>query len=123
MYSNGIDNIYPIGNIRRGACMSRTRRPDLTRLPAAPQDAAARGVRVVTPKDVGDVVRVAREHTFGRQVDATRRLGVSLSMLGGLERGEGGSQLDLTMRVLTDLGFDVVLVPRDPSRSARGDDA
>lgn len=103
--------------------MSRTKSPDLSHLPAAPRDTAARGVRVFTPKDVGDVVRVARERTLGRQVDATRRLGVSLSMLGGLERGEGGSQLDLTMRVLTDLGFDVVLVPRDPSQSVRGDEA
>lgn len=102
--------------------MRRTK-PDLSQLPAAPLDTAARGVRVFSPKDVGDVVRVARERILGRQVDATRRLGVSLSMLGGLERGEGGSQLDLTMRVLTDLGFDVVLVPRDPSQSARGGDA
>jgi hypothetical protein len=86
-------------------------------------DASARGARVLTPKDVGDVVRVARERALGRQGDAARRLGVSLSMLGGLERGEGGSQLDLTLRVLTDLGFDVVLVPRDPSLSIRGVDA
>jgi hypothetical protein len=103
--------------------MPRRKKPDLSQLPAAPLDAAARGVRVFTPKDVGDVVRRARERIFGRQIDATKRLGVSLSMLGGLERGEGGSQLDLTMRVLTDLGFDVILVPRDPSQSARGDDA
>lgn len=103
--------------------MSRTKKPDLTQLAAAPPDAAARGVRVLSPKDVGDVVRVARERLLGRQVDATRRLGVSRSMLGGLERGEGGSQLDLTLRVLTDLGLDVVLVPRDPSHSVRGNDA
>lgn len=101
--------------------MPRTRAPDLNQLPAPPHDAAMRGVRVFTPKDVGDVVRVGRERMLGRQVDATRRLGVSLSMLGGLERGEGGSQLDLTMRVLADLGFDLVLVPRDPSQSLRGD--
>ena len=43
-------------------------------------------------------------------------------MLGGLERGEGGSQLDLTLRILTDLGLDVVLVPRDPSQTLRGDE-
>ena len=103
--------------------MPRTKQPDLTQLAKAPTDAAARGVRVFTPKDVGDVVRVARQRALGRQVDATQRLGVSRSMLGGLERGEGGSQLDLTLRVLTDLGFDVVLVPRDPSHSVRGDDA
>ena len=101
--------------------MPRSKQPDLSHLAKAPADSAIRGVRVFTPKDVGDVVRVARARTLGTQVDATRRLGVSRSMLGGLERGEGGSQLDLTLRVLTDLGFDVVLVPRDPSRSARGD--
>jgi hypothetical protein len=38
-------------------------------------------------------------------------------MLGDLERGTGGSQLNLTLGVLADLGFDVVLVPRDPKRS------
>lgn len=103
--------------------MSRSKKPDLSQLAAAPMDAATRGVRVFTPKDVGDVVRVARERTLGHQVDASRRLGVSRSMLGGLERGEGGSQLDLTLRVLTDLGFDVVLVPRDPSQSVRGEEA
>ncbi|CAN5420923.1 hypothetical protein BH09GEM1_BH09GEM1_29740 [soil metagenome] len=103
--------------------MPRSKKPDLTLLVNAPSDAATRGVRVFTPKDVGDVVRVAREKTLGRQVDATRRLGVSRTMLSGLERGEGGSQLDLTLRILTDLGFDVVLVPRDPSHSVRGDDA
>lgn len=102
--------------------MPRAKRPDLSQLAPAPRDTAVRGVRVLTPKDVGDVVRVTRERALGRQVDATRRLGVSLSMLGGLERGEGGSQLDLTLRVLTDLGLDVVLVPRDPLQSVRGDD-
>ena len=101
--------------------MPRSKQPDLNRLAKPPSDTAARGVRVVTPQDVGDVVRVARTRTLGRQVDAMHRLGVSRSMLGGLERGEGGSQLDLTLRILTDLGFDVVLVPRDPARSARGD--
>jgi hypothetical protein len=100
--------------------MPRSKKPDLTQLAKAPADAATHGVRVFTPKDVGDVVRVAREATLGRQVDATRRLGVSRTMLSGLERGEGGSQLDLTLRILTDLGFDIVLVRRDPSKPVRG---
>ena len=103
--------------------MPRTKQPNLNELAAAaPSDTASRGVRVLTPKDVGDVVRVARTRKFGRRADAIRRLGVSLSMLGGLERGEGGSQLDLTLRILTDLGLDVVLVPRDPSQILRGDE-
>ena len=99
--------------------MPRPKPPDLALLAQAPADAATRGVRVLTPRDVGDVVRAARAWALGRQEDATRRLGVSRSMLGGLERGEGGSQLDLTLRVLTDLGLDVVLVPRDPAFSLR----
>lgn len=103
--------------------MPRPRPADLTQLPKPPADAAKRGVRVLTPKDVGDVVRVARARALGRQVDATRRLGVSRSMLGGLERGEGGSQLDLTLQILTDLGLDVVLIPRDPTFSFQDEDA
>lgn len=99
--------------------MPRSKAPDLTQLSRAPADAGSRGIRVLSPKDVGDVVRVARERTLGRQVDATHRLGVSLSLLGGLERGEGGTQLDHTLRILTDLGLDVVLVPRDPANALR----
>lgn len=99
--------------------MSRVKAPDLTHLESAPADATARGVRVLSAQDVGQVVRVARMRKLGRQLDATTRLGVSRSMLGGLERGEGGTQLDLTLRVLADLGFDVVLVPRDPANSVR----
>ncbi len=99
--------------------MPRSKRPNLSDLADAPPDSASRGVRVHDPKDIGNVVRVAREQLLGRQVDATHRLGVSRTMLGALERGEGGSQLDLTMRILTDLGFDIVLVPRDPSHSVR----
>ncbi|MBI3568515.1 MAG: transcriptional regulator [Gemmatimonadetes bacterium] len=73
----------------------------------------------MSPTDVGDVVRTVRADTLGRQVDAASRLGVSVSMLGDLERGAGGSQLDLTLQVLADLGLDVVLVPRDAARSLR----
>lgn len=74
---------------------------------------------MLTAKDLGDVVRVARERCLGRQSDASQHLGVSRSMLGGLERGEGGSQLDLTLRILDEIGLDVVLVPRDGSPSVR----
>ncbi len=100
--------------------MPRQKPPNLARLRKAPADTGKRGVCVLTPKDVGDVVRVARARTLGKQADAAQRLGVSRTMLGGLERGEGGSQLNLTLSVLADLGFDLVLVPRDPSRAVRG---
>ncbi len=97
--------------------MPRQSQPDLTQLRKPASDTSERGLCVVTPKDVAEVVRSARARTLGRQVDAAARLGVSSTMLSGLERGTGGSQLNLTLAVLADLGFDVVLVPRDPARS------
>ena len=99
--------------------MSRRKQPDLNELQPAPHDAAQRGVRVLSPHDVGEVVRWARAEKLGTQDEAVRRLGVSRTMLGQLERGDGGSQLNLTLGVLADLGLDVVLVPRDPTRSVR----
>lgn len=100
--------------------MPRPRALDLTRLDPPPTDAAvARGARVVTPEEVGTVVRFARARALGRQRDAALRLGVSRGMLSGFEQGLGGTQLDLALRVLADLGLDVVLVPRDPAVSLR----
>lgn len=110
---------FEVRSVRRTEKMPRVTQPDLAHLDRAPVETATLGVRVLSAKDVGDVVRVARLRYLGRQIDATERLGVSRSMLGGLERGEGGSQLDLTLRVLTDLGIDVVLVPRDSTRPLR----
>lgn len=101
--------------------MPRQSKPDLTQLRRPASDAAKRGLCVVTPKDVAEVVRLARAQTLGRQVDAAARLGVSSTMLSGLERGAGGSQLDLTLGILTDLGFDVVLVPRDPAQTLQSE--
>lgn len=103
--------------------MGRRTQPDFAPLRQPPVDAARRGVCVSSPQDVGDVVRVARARLLGRQVDAAPRLGVSVGMLGSLERGDGGSGLNLTLGVLADLGFDVVLVPRDPARSLQDDSA
>lgn len=97
--------------------MGRRKAPVLDQLRLPSPDTARRGLCVVSPTDVGDVVRLSRGQHLGRQDAAARRLGVSLTMLGDLERGTGGSQLNLTLGVLADLGFDVVLVPRDPERS------
>lgn len=97
--------------------MGQRKAPVLDQMRLPSPDTARRGLCVVSPTDVGDVVRLARARHFGRQDAAARRLGVSLTMLGDLERGTGGSQLNLTLGVLADLGFDVVLVPRDPARS------
>lgn len=100
--------------------MSRQTAPDLTRLDPPPAaSAVARGARVVTPAEVGTVVRVARARALGRQREAALRLGVSRGMLSNFELGQGGTQLDLALRILADLGLDVVLVPRDPTLSLR----
>ena len=40
-------------------------------------------------------------------------------MLSDFEQGHGGTQLQLALRVLADLGLDVVLVPRDARVSLR----
>jgi len=100
--------------------MPRITTPDLTRLDPPPTAAAvARGVRVVTPDEVGSVVRVVRARALGLQREAALKLGVSRGMLSDLEQGLGGTQLNLALRVLADLGLDVVLVPRDPALSLR----
>jgi hypothetical protein len=97
--------------------MPRRKQPEFDRFDKPPIDTAARGLRVHSPAEIADVIRIARARQLGRQVDAARRLGVSAAMLSGLERGSGGSQLNLTLGILSDLGLDVVLVPRDPARS------
>jgi hypothetical protein len=44
-------------------------------------------------------------------------LGVTRRLLAELERGERGVRLDKALDLLAGMGFDVVLVPRDPSVS------
>jgi hypothetical protein len=99
--------------------MPRTKTPDLSGFDRAPADASRRGVRVLTTQELGDAVRVARLQRFGRREDATSQLGVSPRMLGALERGNAGAKIEALLHLLTDLGLDVVLVPRDPHRSLR----
>lgn len=100
--------------------MPRTRAPDLTKLDPPPAaESVARGARVVTPEEVGTVVRAMRARMLGHQKEAADRLGVSRGMLSDFEQGHGGTQLQLALRVLADLGLDVVLVPRDARVSLR----
>jgi HTH-type transcriptional regulator/antitoxin HipB len=100
--------------------MSRRSPADLTRLQPPPADTGARGVRVVTLSDLGDVVRSERALRLGRQAETAERLGLGLGTLAALERGDRGVRMDTVLRVLADLGLDVVVVPRDRDRSLRG---
>lgn len=97
--------------------MPRRKAPSLEHLRHPALDTALRGLCVTTPEDLGDIVRVARQRHMGRQKDAAPRFGVSVDALGALERGEGGTNLEAAMAILADLGFDIVLVPRDETYS------
>jgi predicted transcriptional regulator len=82
-----------------------------------PLDAARRGGVVLSLSQVGSVVRWWRTQ-HGRSLEvAAGMLGVTRRLLAELERGERGVRLDGALDLLAGMGFDVVLVPRDPSLS------
>jgi predicted transcriptional regulator len=82
-----------------------------------PHDAAVRGGVVLTLAELGRVARWWRTR-HGRPLrDAAGMLGVTHRLLAELERGERGVRLDKALDLLAGMGFDVVLVPRDPSVS------
>lgn len=82
-----------------------------------PHDAAARGAVVLTLSEVGRVVRWWRTRHRRPLGDTAGMLGVTRRLLAELERGERGVRLDRALDLLAGMGFDVVLVPRDPSVS------
>lgn len=86
-------------------------------LDPAPNDASARGAVVLTLSEVGRVARWWRTRQRRPLGDAAGMLGVTRRLLAELERGERGVRLDKALNLLAGMGFDVVLVPRDPSVS------
>lgn len=86
-------------------------------LDPAPHDAVARGGVVLTLQEVGGVARWWRTRSRRPLGDAAGMLGVTRRLLAELERGERGVRLDKALDLLAGMGFDVVLVPRDPSVS------
>jgi predicted transcriptional regulator len=92
-------------------------------LDPAPQDAAARGAVVLTLREVGKVARWWRTRHRRPLGDAAGMLGVTRRLLAELERGERGVRLDRALDLLAGMGFDVVLVPRDPSVSLQPTEA
>ena len=82
-----------------------------------PHDVAARGAVVLTLAEMGRVVRWWRTQHRRPLGDAAGMLGVTRRLLAELERGERGVRLDKALDLLAGMGFDVVLVPRDPSLS------
>lgn len=89
----------------------------LPQLDPAPHDAAKRGGVVLTRSEVGRVTRWWRTNRRTNLRDAAGMLGVTHRLLAELERGERSVGLDKALDLLAGMGFDVVLVPRDPSLS------
>jgi HTH-type transcriptional regulator / antitoxin HipB len=86
-------------------------------LDPAPHDTASRGAVVLALAEVGRVARWWRTRQRRSLHDAAGMLGVTQRLLAELERGERGVRLDKALDLLAGMGFDVVLVPRDPSVS------
>jgi predicted transcriptional regulator len=82
-----------------------------------PHDVAARGAVVRTLNEVGHVARWWRTQRGQHLGGAAGMLGVTRRLLAELERGERGVRLDNALNLLAGMGFDVVLVPRDPTLS------
>lgn len=78
------------------------------------RDTATRGARVFSAEELGSVVRWRRTQRGTPLRKMAASLGVGADLLGDLERGTGGVRLERALVVLARLGFDVVLVPRDP---------
>jgi HTH-type transcriptional regulator/antitoxin HipB len=82
-----------------------------------PHDVAARGAVVHSLDEMGRVARWWRTQRGQPLGDAAGMLGVTRRLLAELERGERGVRLNKALDLLAGMGFDVVLVPRDPLRS------
>jgi hypothetical protein len=91
-------------------------------LDPAPHDAARRGAVVLTLGEVGRLTRCWRTRHRRSLGDAAGMLGVTRRLLAELERGERGVRLDKALDLLAGMGFDVVLVPRDPTVSLQPTD-
>jgi transcriptional regulator with XRE-family HTH domain len=95
----------------------RVSKTAIPHLPAPPSDTAARGGRVVSPAELGTVLRWIRGLKGMPQTEAAASLGVSPELLRGLEKGDRGVHLGTALELLARLGLDVVLIPRDRALS------
>lgn len=64
-------------------------------------------IQIMTPKDLGRVVRAARKAERMRQDDTSGAVGVSDVFLWKLEKGSPGLRLDKVLQVLHGLGINL----------------
>ena len=98
-------------------------RPDRPALRPAPHDAATRGVTVTSPEELGAVIRWTRGARQQPLEDVAAATGVGQDLLRGLEKAARNVRLSAALDVLAALGYDLVLVPRDPALRLRDNDA
>jgi hypothetical protein len=84
-----------------------------------PPGTEASGAVVTSPADVGNLVRWWRGVRQLRLAQVAAGTGVSQDLLRGLEKTDRNVRLTAALDVLAALGFDLVVVPRDPALSLR----
>lgn len=89
-------------------------RPKRPMLPPPRGDAARNAVRITDPADLGRVVKWTRGMQQQTQEEAAATLGISPEALRGIERADRGVKFQTVLNVLARLGYDVLLMPRDP---------
>lgn len=67
--------------------------------------------RVLTPAEIGDLIRTARKAAGLRQFELAGTAGVGLRFLVELERGKPTAQLGKTLQVLQALGCTLDIAP------------
>lgn len=77
-------------------------------------DVAQDAVRITDPKELGQVIRWTRGVRRQPQEEAAAKLGISPDVLRGIERADRGVSFRTVLNVLARLGYDVLLMPRDP---------
>lgn len=93
-------------------------RPAVPELERPSSRTTSQGVVVHRMEEVGQMLRWSRGMRQLRQRAAAESAGVSTTLLQGFERGDRGVHFDTALHILARLGYDVVLVPRDPEMGA-----
>lgn len=100
--------------------MTETNPPNRRGRPLAKAEVSTKAPMVLPDAaTLGALVRAERVARGLPQTEMAARLGVSRGLMAGLERGDRGVRLDLALRVLADLGIELVAVPSGAAEARR----